>query len=254
MYVLDSGDPQPSALGPPASGARAASPRVRQRAMDDAQRREDESSAAAASNLVDFFQSAAQRWRAPVLAEAAAGGDTATQEASIRASDEPTAADSREAVPSQAPDSSAPAAENVQQTAAELAQGTSVADLSYRMPVLAAIQSWQPSAGSTGAEASGAASPSLQTDPEPRELAPPQAQPLLASLGADAVQQAVKPTAATSNLAAVPVIPADSASAPEVAAPVAQKQGEKGAPDLITPPKEALMPNAASRPFSADTA
>ena len=221
---------------------------MRQRAINDAQRREDESSAAAASNLVDFFQSAAQRWRGPVVAESAPGGDTATQEASVLASDGSIAADSREAVQSQVPD----AAENIHETAAELAHGTSVADPLYRVPVLAAIQSWQPSAGSTVAEASGAASPSLQTVVEPQELATAQAHPVLASPGADAPQQAVKPAAASGNLATAPVIPVDSASA--VAAPVAQKQGEKGAPDLITPPKEAIVPNAASRPFSADTA
>ncbi len=254
MFVLDSGDAQPSAPAPLASGARVASPRMRQRALDDAQRREEESSAAAASNLVDFFQSAAQRWRAPVVPESAAGGDSATQEASVLASDS-AAAEASEAVQSEVPRALAPTAENVQGPAAELAQGTNVADLSYRVPVLAAIQSWQPTAGSTGAEASGAAPPSVQSLPEPPKLASATpAQPVLTHPVAEALQQALKPGAATNDLATASVVPDDAAPTASVVITVAQKQGQKGAPNLITPPKEAVMPNAASRPFSADTA
>ena len=252
MYVLDSGDAQPSAPAPLASAARAASPCMRQRVLDDAQRREDESSAAAASNLVDFFQSAAQRWRAPILAEPAAGGDSATQEASAMASDS-VAAGGPEAVQSEVPSALHPT--SAQEPAAEGAQSADVADPSYRVPVLAAIQSWQPSAGSTGAEASGNAPPGQQAAPEPLKMAnAAPAQPPLASFGVDAIQQALKPAAASSSLATAAAVPADGNPVSAAAAPLVQKQGEKGAPNLITPPKEALMPNAASRPFSADTA
>ena len=254
MYVLDSGDAQPTAPAPTASGARAASPRLRQRALDDAQRREDESSAAAASNLVDFFQSAAQRWRAPVVADSAAGVESATQEASAVPLDGSVATESGEAVQAQVPHAPPHASDHMQRAAAELAEGATMANPSYRVPVLAAIQSWQPSVGSTGAEASGAASLRLQTAPEAPELAHAQAQPALTDPAADAVQQDVKPAAAFSDLAAAAAVPADAPPATAVAAFAVQKHGEKGTPNLITPPKEATMPNAASRPFSADTA
>ncbi len=254
MFVLDSGDPQPWGPAPLASSARVASPRMRQKALDDAQRREDESSAAAASNLVDFFQSAAQRWRAPVVPESAAGGDSATQEASALASDS-VAAGGSEAVQSKVPYALPATVENVQGPATEPAQDPEVADPSYRVPVMAAIQSWQPAAGSPGAEASGAGPPSLQAAPEPPQLASAEAQPVLVRPSSHVPQHASKPAAAaSSDLPTARIAPADAAPAASVAVPVMQKHGEKGAPNLITPPREALMPNAASRPFSADTA
>ena len=219
----------------------------------DERQYEEDSSAAAASNLVDFFQTAAQRWQAPIASGSAAVNDIAVGEASGAVSGISGALNSKEAVQSEMPPAAGhvsqppsapgkvsqpsvsgnmtqPLVKELRRPAAEPVQSTAAAN-PYRMPVLAVIQSWQPSSGSTAVTASGTASHNLDTAPQPAQLA---------KTGAQAVPKDL--TGQPLSNAALRV-PAQQVTAGLI----------KGAPSLITPAKEVVMPNAASPPFSADT-
>ena len=288
-FVLDAEGTEPSPAAPPASSFRAASspsaaPELRYRAADEMRRREDVTSAAAASDLVDFFQSAAQRWQTPVVAGTAAGS------AAQAPSDRP-------GVPEREATAVAPASGSHQETEPLQAHANGVpgpcegaaTDAAYRVPVLAAIQSWQPSAGASASELGERTRPGAQLVPGnaadnvacsatekalqgPQDTAAPQIsnepaaevqqpasplgkQPVPGQESSGLEQSAEPDQSAAAGSKATPALTTPEAMLGNAAAAGRAAKGdwEKATPNLITPPKEAMVPNAASRPFSADT-
>ena len=265
MLVLDAGDPERPAAGQsgPASGPAAASPSA---ATSDEVCREDVASAAAANDLVDFFQSAAQRWQTPVASGSAALPVSSGSE------------------PLEGAESQVPPASGAALAPAPQALGSAVpAEGFFQAPARAAIQSWQPSAAAAGLPHAGAQSQGDVSAPEPvvptpeagAQLAPesaagaagtapekvptaPQEMPGAHDAGAQkgAAQQvdAAQLGAVSSDMGATVGISERSVPIAALPAPAKHSEGKEAVPSLITPAKEAVVPVGAARPFSADTA
>lgn len=271
MLVLDAGDPERPAAGQsgPASGPAAASPSA---ATSDEVRCEDVASAAAANDLVDFFQSAAQRWQTPALTGSAAASGSAAPPASSGSE------------PLEGAESQVPPASGAAPAPAPQVLGSAVpAEGFFQAPARAAIQSWQPSAAAAGHPHAGAQSQGDVSAPEyvvatpeaGAQLAPesaagaagtspekvptaPQEMPGAPDAGAQkgAAQQvdAAQLGAVSSDKGATVGISERSVPIAALPAPAKHSEGKEAVPSLITPAKEAVVPVGAARPFSADTA
>ena len=276
MFVLDTGDPKRPADGQPgpASGPAAAGPSA---ATSDEVRREDVASAAAASNLVDFFQSAAQRWQTPALT----GSATASGSAALLASSG--------SEPLEGADSQVPPASGAAPAPAGQALGSAVpAESVFQAPARAAIQSWQPCAAATGLPPAGALFQGDVAAPEPvvatpkagAQLAPesgagdpgrapekvltalqelpvqymPGALDAGAQKGAAQQVDAAQLGAVSSDKGAMVGVSEISVPTAALPAPAKHTEGKEAVPNLVTPAKEAVVPVGAARPFSAETA
>ena len=290
---LDAADVEPAddagAAGPSALRARSAQPavgRAGHRAVNNQMCREDTASAAAASDLVDFFQTAAQRLQGAGKSAAALSGPGNSALMSDAQGARPGAAQQS------APAEMLPTAESmpkpeqatpvtVDDKAITPPKGAPAAEVPQKTPISAAILSWQPSLASSGGLPAGLGST------QGAEAVPLRAEavsesgaqhadgaaageaeavkistPLVASMhnqgggllhaGAPSTQD--KPAAAVSGAPRTSAAAAEAATGAPASAHAQPSRADKAAPKLITPPKEASVPVAASRPFSADTA
>ena len=272
---LDAADVQPAdvagAAGPSGLRGHSAQPPAQEqhRAVNNQMCREDTASAAAASDLVDFFQTAAQR-----LQGAPAGaGESASAQQPAPAEMLPTA----ESMPK--PEQATPV--TVGGEAVTPAKGAPAAEMPQKTPISAAILSWQPSVASSGSLPAGLGS-TQRAEAMPlgaeavSEICAQNADgaaageteavkisnPLVASMPneggglvhAGALSTQDKPAAAVSGAPCASLAANDAATGASAPARAEPHRADKAAPKLITPPKEASVPVAASRPFSADTA
>ena len=265
-----------------ARSAQPAAGRAGHRAGNNQMCREDTASAAAASDLVDFFQTAAQRLQGE--ATLSGPGNSAlmsdAQGARPGAAQQPAPAEMLPTAESMSkPEQATPV--TVDDIATTPPKGAPAAEDPQKTPISAAILSWQPSLASSGGPSAGLEST------QGAEAAPVGAEavsergaqhtdsaaageteavkistPLVASMPnqGDGLVHIGAPSTQDKQGAAVSGAPRTSAAAAEAATGVPApahaepSRADKAAPKLITPPKEASVPVAASRPFSADTA
>ena len=284
---LDAEDVEPAddagVAGPSALRARSAQPaagRAGHRAVNNQMCREDTASAAAASDLVDFFQTAAQRLQgeATLIVPGNSALMSDAQAAQPGAAQQPAPAEmlpTAESMPK--PEQATPV--TVDDKAVTPPKGAAAAEVAQKTPISAAILSWQPSLASSGGlpaglgstqgaeavplgaeavseggaqHAHGAAAGEIEAAKisTPVVATMPNQGGGLVHAGAPGTQY--KPATAVSGAPGASVDEAATgAPAPAHAEP---SRADKAAPKLITPPKEASVPVAASRPFSADTA
>ena len=286
---LDAADVPPAdaagAAGPSALRARSAQPaagRAGHRAVKNQMCREDTASAAAASDLVDFFQTAAQRLQGK--ATLSGPGNSAlvsdAQGARPGAAQQPAPAEmlpTAESMPK--PEQAAPV--TVDDKVVTPPKGAPAAEVPQDTPISAAILSWQPTSTSSGGPPAGIESTqgaeAMPVGAEAMSESGAQHAGGAAAGGTEAVKIFTPLVASMPNqggglvhtgapsiqdklAAADSGAPGASAAADEVAtgapapAHAEPHRADKAAPKLITPPKEASVPVAASRPFSADTA
>ena len=277
------GAPEPSGLK--SRSAQPAAP-ARHRAVDNQMCREDTASAAAASDLVDFFQTAAQRLQGAAAGAGESAAALSGPHSSALMSDaqaaRPGAAQQPAAVEMLPTAESIPKPETAQDKAVTPPKGAPAAEAPQKTPSSAAILSWQPSLASSGggppaglgstqrAEAGPLRAEAVSEtgaqhgdhaaagETEAVKISTPPAAPM-ASKGGGLVHTSA-PSMQDTPAAAVSSAPHASAAANEAAtgapapAHAEPRRADKAAPKLITPPKEAGVPVAASRPFSADTA
>ena len=288
---LDAADVPPAdaaaAVGPSGLRSHSTQPaaQARHRAVTDQMCREDTASAAAASDLVDFFQTAAQRL------QGAAGGAGESPSALSGPGNSALVSDAQGARPGSAqqpaPAEMLPTAESMpkpdseQDKAVTPLKGTPAAEVPQKTPITAAILSWQPSLASSGGLPAGlGSSQGAQAVPlgakavlesgaqhadgaaageteavkisTPPVASMPNQGGSLVHTGAPSTQD--KPASAVSRAPHTSAAANEGATGGPALAHAEPSRSDKAAPKLITPPKEASVPIAASRPFSADTA